>query len=234
MGKCMKVSASKSFGQRQPQNPPASDVYIEEASKAYISPAEILEIEEEQRRYRRVRVRLSGRFMRADQREYPCYTNDVSAGGLNLSAPVDCEIGEYIVAYIEEVGRVEGFVVRLFDDGFALALKASQYKREKIIATLTWLLNRHELSVKEARRFERLTPTNPTSILRLDSGVEIETRVLDLSLGGARIEANSDVRTGDAIRLGKTRGRVVRADESGIAIEFDREQSMRAVRQYFS
>jgi c-di-GMP-binding flagellar brake protein YcgR len=175
----------------------------------------------DRRKYRRIKVRLSGRFMRENQQEHPCYTNDISAGGINLSAAVNCEPGEYIVLYIEAIGRLEGYVVRNHDDGFAVSIEASEYKREKLVASLTWILNRHELEGAEARRHERQIPESPTALLVLEDGREIQAKVLDLSVGGARIRVNANLKTGEKVHLGKSIGYIVRVGNDDIAIQFD-------------
>jgi hypothetical protein len=234
MGKVMKSTASRSFGQRHVPDSADTGGRAPAAPGIHATSDEPLDPELERRRYRRVKVRLAGRFMRENQHEYPCYTNDISGGGVSFTAPVECKAGELIVAYIEEIGRVEGMVVRTYDNGFAILLKATEHKREKIIATLTWLLNRHELGGSDARRHERLVPSNPSSTLRLADGTEIETQIYDLSLGGARIAHHDGPRTGDVVVLGKTRGRIVRIDEAGIGIEFDREQSIKAIDHHLS
>lgn len=234
MGTVMKATASRTFGHRPAADGADTGDRPARAPRVVATSDEPLAPELEQRRYRRVKVRLAGRFMRENQHEYPCYTNDISGGGISFTAPVECQAGEFIVAYIEEIGRVEGMVTRTYDNGFAIVLKASEHKREKIIATLTWLLNQHELGGSDGRRHERLVPSNPSSILRLDDGTEIATQIFDLSLGGARIAHHDSLRAGDTIQLGKTRGRIVRIDEAGIGIEFERDQANLAADRHFS
>ena len=172
--------------------------------------------------------------MREDQHEYPCYTNDISAGGMSISAAVECEPGEYIVFYIEEIGRIEGFVVRNHDDGFAIAIEASAHKREKLVASLTWLLNRHELQGINARHHERLIPSNPLTTLVREDGTQVQAKVLDLSIGGARVKLNTPLRTGEKVFLGKSSGFVVRNGENCTGIQFDTEQSPLFMHPYFS
>jgi PilZ domain len=112
----------------------------------------------DRRRYRRVGVALSGRFMRENKEEYPCQAIEMSAGGVALLAPVACEEGERIVAYIQQVGRIEGVVVRLIEGGFVLNILASPAKRERIVNLLTWLINQSSLGLHDQRRHERTAP----------------------------------------------------------------------------
>jgi hypothetical protein len=91
----------------------------------------------DRRRFRRVAVTLFGRFMRENREEYLCQVTQMSAGGMALLAPVKCEEGERIVAYLDHVGRIEGIVVRVVEGGFVVRILASAAKRERIVNLLT-------------------------------------------------------------------------------------------------
>ena len=75
---------------------------------------------DERRRFQRVRVNLLGRYMLADRREYPCQVQDMSPGGMALVAPVAGKAGERVVAYVDHLGRLEGTIVRVYPNGFAM------------------------------------------------------------------------------------------------------------------
>ena len=97
---------------------------------------------DERRRFQRVRVNLLGRYMLADRREYPCQVQDMSPGGMALVAPVAGKAGERVVAYVDHLGRLEGTIVRVYPNGFAMTIAATSRKRDKLAAQLTWLANR--------------------------------------------------------------------------------------------
>jgi hypothetical protein len=124
----------------------------------------------DRRRHRRVPVDIAGRFMREDKQEYPCLVTDMSAGGLALATPAVAEIGERIIAYLDDFGRIEGVVARHLDGGFAVKIVASLHRREKIVNQLTWLINRGRLGLSEERRHERVVPRNPFSKLIMPNG----------------------------------------------------------------
>jgi hypothetical protein len=165
--------------------------------------------------------------------EHPCYTNDISAGGVNISAAISCEPGENLVLYLEEIGRLDAVVIRNHDGGFSLAIDASPYKREKIVAALTWILNRHELEKYEQRRHERFFPSSSssaaTTLIRED-GTKLAATVLDLSLGGARVNVKEKLEIGEKITLGRSRGRILRIDENDVAVQFETELPSRLLR----
>jgi len=181
---------------------------------------------QERRRYQRVKVNLLGRYMLSDRREYPCQVVNMSPGGMALVAPVPGAPGERVIAYIDHVGRLEGTIARTLDNGFAMTIGATQRKREKLAAQLTWLANRHILNLPEDRRHGRFVPRNPSARLILSSGRAVACRVIDLSQSGAAIAIAPELRppVGAAVTIGKTPGRVVRHIDEGFAVEFSRLQ----------
>jgi hypothetical protein len=181
---------------------------------------------EERRRHQRVKVNLLGRYMLADRREYPCQVIDMSPGGMAIAAPVLGAPGERVIAYVDHLGRLEGKIARLIDNGFAMTISATSRKRDKLAAQLTWLANRQILNLPEDRRHGRFTPRNQMGRLILPNGTNITVRVIDVSASGAAVSIAPDLRPaiGSAVTIGKTLGRVVRHIEDGFAIEFTRLQ----------
>ena len=173
-----------------------------------------------------MKVNLLGRYMLADRREFPCQVIDMSPGGMALIAPVAGAPGERVIAYVDHLGRLEGKIARLIENGFAMTISATARKRDKLAAQLTWLANRQILNLPEDRRHGRFTPRNPMARLVLPNGTNVTCRVIDLSASGAAISINPDLRpaVGSAVTIGKTQGRVVRHIEDGFAIEFTRLQ----------
>jgi hypothetical protein len=174
----------------------------------------------DRRRHRRVPVKVFGRFMREDKQEYPCQVFNMSAGGMALLAPVACDVGERIVAYLDNLGRIEGIVVRNFEGGFAVRILASLYKRERIANLLTWLTNQEALGLGEERKHERVVPRINASKLILPDGSVHNCRVIDVSLSGASIACPVKPPVGTMVILGRMRGRVVRHHEQGLALQF--------------
>jgi hypothetical protein len=184
----------------------------------------ILSVNDERRRFQRVRVNLLGRYMLADRREFPCQVVDMSPGGMAVIAPVNGKAGERVIAYVDHIGRLEGVIVRQFDNGFAMTISATPRKRDKLASQLTWLANRQVLGLPEDRRHGRVVPKEPTSTLVLANGESLTCRVIDMSLSGAAVQTDLRPPIGSLVTLGKTQGRVIRHVEQGFAIEFTRLQ----------
>ena len=184
---------------------------------------------EERRRFQRVKNHLLGRYMLADRREYPCQAINMSPGGLALLAPGIGNIGERVVAYLDHIGRVEGKITRLLDNGFAMTVSATPRKREKLAAQLTWLANREILNLPEDRRHDRIVPRNALGWLKLGNGGEMQCRIIDLSLSGAALSGQVRPEVGSLVMLGRVAARVVRHLEEGFAIEFNHPQVLETV-----
>jgi c-di-GMP-binding flagellar brake protein YcgR len=174
----------------------------------------------ERRDFQRVPVKLYGRYMLEDRTEYPCQVVDMSPGNCSLIADHMGELGSKVIAYIDHIGRVEGVLTRTLPDGFAMTILATERKKDKLAAQLTWLANRHELDLPEDRRHERVAPRNPVTVLGMADGRQYECRIVDLSLSGAAIEIEVKPALGSQVTLGTMRGQVVRHFEDGIAVEF--------------
>lgn len=187
----------------------------------------------DRRRHKRYQVALLGRFMRANKQEYPCRLADISVGGAAIMAPVEVELDERIVAYLDELGGLEGRVTRIFDGGFAIELKVSQHKREKLAAQITWLVNKDELGGAAGRRHQRLEVVNKLQTLVLPNGSPVDCRVLDVSLSGASIGTLVRPAIGDIVMFGKLRCKVMRYHDRGIGVQFLDIPDPEALRRYF-
>lgn len=181
-------------------------------------------VAEERRRFQRVKVHLLGRYMLPDRREFPCQVINMSPGGLAMLAPGIGNVGDRVIAYLDHIGRVEGKITRIIDNGFAMTVGATPRKRDKLAAQLTWLANRDILNLPEDRRHDRIIPRNPITVLTLEDGQRMTCRMIDLSLSGAAIAAEHRPPVKSQVSLGRVQARVVRHLDEGFALEFIHEQ----------
>ncbi len=179
---------------------------------------------EERRRFQRVKVHLLGRYMLPDRREFPCQVINMSPGGLAMLAPGIGNVGDRVIAYLDHIGRVEGKITRIIDNGFAMTVGATPRKRDKLAAQLTWLANRDILNLPEDRRHDRIVPRNPAAMLMLEDGSRHNCRIIDMSRSGAAIAAEFRPPLRSRVMLGRVQARVVRYLEEGFALEFLHEQ----------
>ncbi len=186
----------------------------------------------DQRTFQRVPINMQGRLMLANYEEFECTVIDMSPGDMYVVCLGRPRANERVVAYIDHLGRVEGNVLSTDGHGFSMSINATDRKREKLAAQLTWLANKHELGLPEDRRHDRLTPRTIQSELTLEDGSRYDCRIMDLSLSGAAVDVDARPPIGTAVRLGNMRGRVVRHFVEGVAIEFLSVQSRETLREF--
>lgn len=187
----------------------------------------------DRRRHKRVSVELAGRFMREDKQEYECRLIDISAGGAGVLSSVVPPPGERIVCSFEQIGMLDGTVVRVVPGGFAFRIIATKHKREKLVAQLVWLANRHELDTNEGRQHERITPPNSLSLLQIGTEPPVTCRLLDISISGASVCSPLRPPMDTEVVLGRLRARVVRYHAQGFGVQFLDVQNPAALRKYF-
>lgn len=179
-----------------------------------------------------IAVGLDGRLMLPSEDEFECavpvMTADV-ATFITLARPLP---GTRIIAYLAHIGRVEGTVLSLTDDGFMLNINATERKKEKLTAQLEWIAKRQALGLPEGRRHDRLTPRKTTVDLMLSDGHVVTCKLIDLSLSGAAVEIEPRPAMGTHVRLGNMNGKIVRHFVEGAAIEFDHVQSRDALMEF--
>ena len=174
----------------------------------------------EQGVFQRVPINMQGRLMLANYEEFECMVIDMSPGDMYVTCPGRPRANERVVAYIDHLGRVEGHVQTVDARGFTMSINATERKREKLAAQLTWLANKQTLGLPEDRRHERVAPRSTRSELGLEDGRVYPCRIIDLSMSGAAVEIDVRPAMGTPVRLGNMRGRVVRHFQEGVAIEF--------------
>lgn len=186
------------------------------------------------RRYKRIEINCLGRYMRSDKTEHTCRLINISVGDAAIVCSEAVEPGEQIIAYFDEIGRIEGPVARLLPGGgFAMVFSGSAHRREKLAAQLTWLINRAALGIPESRRHERIEPTNVHSNLTLPNGTQVPCRIIDVSISGAAVEVAALPPIGTEVVLGRLRAKVVRHHDDGVGLRFLDIQNPTALRRHF-
>lgn len=163
---------------------------------------------------------LFGRFMLPDMSEHACQVNDISLDGATFMTGIPVPPGLAIVAYLEEVGRVEATSALPVEGGFRVNFNLTGARRDRFETRLKWLVQKDGGQSIEDRRHTRYEPREKQSQITMPDGREYACEVMDISLSGAAVRVEVMPSLGTNILLGKMRGRVVRYLENGIAIEF--------------
>jgi hypothetical protein len=174
----------------------------------------------ERRRFRRVRVDLSGRlFTPGDGQEARCKILNLSPGG----AGVDCDMvpvhGTPVVLYVDGFGRFEGTVARKADQGFGISFVCTPAKRERTAEQLSLFLNKTLVDESVLRRHERTHQKGFAKFTRADGQI-VNCEVMDISVGGVSLKSDIRPPLGEFVLIAGMAGRVARHHEHGIGIEF--------------
>jgi len=198
-----------------------------------MQPASIDNQAHDKRVHRRIGISLAGRYMLANRQEYRCRTLDISVGGLSIRGYEKGTLGDTVILYIDEIGRIEGKIVRHLDKGFAISFSPSPAKRQRLLEKLTWLMNKDKLEGDETRRFTRHLPPVSETKFFLPDGRAYPCKIIDMSISGASIEIEIIPAVGAEITLGKMKGRVIRHHDSGIAVEFTDIENTTTIADHF-
>ena len=175
----------------------------------------------ERRRQERVSLALRGRYMLANGREYPCTTVDVSPAGFSIKGVRPGLLGERVIAYIEDLGRLEGVIVRRKVGWFAVDMRAPQNKTERLARRIAWLIQRDLENTPSRRSRERMDVANEKTVLRTLDGSEYMADLMDLSVEGAALCVDLTLPIGARVTLGDQPAFVVRRFAGGLAVKFD-------------
>jgi hypothetical protein len=199
---------------------------IQERAPVIIGAMPLFDVKlEERRTAERVELALPGRYMLGDRHEFPCWTVDISPVGIALRGIEKGRIGERIVAYFSQIGRIEGLVARHFDKCFGVKLLAPALKREKLAQQIEWLVQRRDFDAPDHRRHERIAPYQRRTTLKTPDGREYIAALVDVSVPGAALTVEAAPPLGASVTVGGTAARVVRHFAGGIAVEFDEKQA---------
>ncbi len=176
--------------------------------------------------HRRVPWATRARGLTADGEEFIAQTLDICAGGIRLTVDHPLRVGEELILYLDEIGRVEGTVVRpLEENGFAIALRTPLRKRDKIADQLTWLINRDRLNLSEERIAERRHGSGQV-VVTFGQGTTIACAVVDMSVFGVALRTKGPrPMLGVKVTVGDRTGSCVRFFDGGFAVDF-RDQAI--------
>jgi hypothetical protein len=169
-----------------------------------------------------------GRFMLPDMSEHACQVLDLTEKGATFISSDVPPVGLAIVAYLEDLGRVEVVSGESVAGGFKVTYAASGTRLEKLQQRIQYLLERAS-GAPDQRRHPRFEPKDKHSAIILPDGRSYTCEVLDISVSGAGIKTDVMPAMGTYLMVGKMKGRVVRYLDTGFAIEFVKQLSIPAL-----
>jgi hypothetical protein len=169
-----------------------------------------------------------GRFMLPDMSEHACQVLDLTDVGATFITSDVPSVGLAIVAYLEDLGRVEVTSGEAVAGGFKVTFAAKGVRLEKLQQRIQYLIERAS-GAPDNRRHPRFEPKDKYSSITLPDGRNYTCEVLDISVSGAGIKADVMPAMGTYLMVGKMKGRVVRYLETGFAIEFVKQLAVPAL-----
>lgn len=183
------------------------------------APGPVSDDEQDRRQHLRVTLPLKTRFLTSDGCEWSGTVTNISAGGAMIRAKYPPAFGQSVVLYIDQIGRIEGKVVRAEKDTFAVSYKRKKrVKRAKIADQITSAM--HQPRRGADRRANPRVKFDAPATVYLEDGRVIECAILDISLTGASIEISPRPPLGMRLILGRMTAKVIRRHEKGIGVVF--------------
>lgn len=180
----------------------------------------IARAETDDRRWHRMRVSLNGTCLTAGKAAHGCTVTEVSAGGVKLTTEAPAGLNERVVLLVDGLGRLEGRVRRVVRDGFAISLRCSDRKRERIIECLTWIAHEQGVPAGDQRRSPRFPVQGQTGVEVLESGECFSAGMIDISATGMLLTAKQPPEIGAKLRVINRHAIVVRRDGEKFAVHF--------------
>jgi hypothetical protein len=184
----------------------------------------------ERRRHPRSPLTLQGRYMLSDGSEFPCETVDVSPGGIAIRGLKAGQLGERVVVYIEDLGRIEGGVLRSAAGLFTVEIRAPSKKQERLAETIAWLVKNKEEGLANRRNRRRIDATHEPILLRTVDGLTFAAKLIDVSTTGAAILVDIALPIGAHVTIDDKPAYVSRRFPGGVAVTF-RETAPERVRE---
>jgi hypothetical protein len=177
-------------------------------------------------------VSVPGRFsfadvrdVRGERRVFGCHAVNPSIREIVIASPVTAKMDARVIAYIDHLGKFDGLVMCVLQRGFVMSVNTKQHERRKLAAKIEWLQQHKNSEVREQRTDSRFVPKNPYSRMILADGHVETCLILDVSVSGAAISADTIPAIGTVLAVGTITSRVVRHFDEGFAVRFIERQS---------
>jgi len=162
---------------------------------------------------------MFGRFMLPDTSEHTCQVASLDMDGATLLTTDVPPAGTIIVAYLEDLGRVELSAGKTVPGGFEVRYAVNGARLERLKQRIHWLQQKAS-GMPDGRKHVRYEPQEKNSQITLPDGRIYPCEVIDISVSGAAIKTEVMPSVGTFVTLGRQRGRVVRYMNEGVGIEF--------------
>lgn len=175
-------------------------------------------VDADRRKHQRAEIPLKARFLTEQGEERSGVVLNISAGGAVLQTKFPPSRDQKVILYIDQIGRIEGKVVRANERLFAVTYPKKRSRQAKIADQLTNALN-NQHNGTERRGGPRINHETHATVY-LEDGRSAECSILDISLTGASLEIKPRPPLGAHIILGRMTAKVIRRHDKGVGVVF--------------
>ena len=176
--------------------------------------------EGDRRRFKRVAVTLPGRYLLEDGSEHACLCIDVSVGGVRLRAAQAGPWGSRVIAYIDSIGRIEGYIVRRAPGWFALECRITARKGERVQERIALITDGDYAELLDRRNGSRESVDRQAYLTTRDGRRHV-AQITDITREGAALLTEAQPEIDERVRLESRHARVVRLFPGGVALRFE-------------
>jgi hypothetical protein len=169
-------------------------------------------------------------------RTFSCRATRVSPFRMMVEAPVVGKVGDNLTSYFRDFGNFEGTISDTTNRGLLLEFEMTRAMRARLAEKLIWLEKKTKdpCSISDARKHPRFVPKSSQSTLTLADGGIHACTILDVSLSGVAVIAETQPPVGTPLAVGACVGRVVRQFPEGFAVKFVKEQTREELNRFIA
>lgn len=172
----------------------------------------------------RFALKIDCRFLLRGRVEGKGALLDISTSGLALITEHNAQLGDSIILYPDGVGRLEGRIVRIFENGFGVAFKLSAAQQETMGERIASVIEGVPyMRLSENRSSFRVTYNIETYARVECSKKNFSCTIIDISQTGCLLKSDAKPEIGSRVIVGALRGVVRRHSAHGFALEFLRK-----------
>jgi hypothetical protein len=150
-------------------------------------------------------------------REFACEILKISPHTIKMLVPLTGTVGTNVTVEFEHLGKFEGPIIQVLPRALVMKIIGTNEERARVASRLAWITDSDR---PEARRFPRMVPVNPESVVALPGGFVLPCDVIDYSCGGVAVYADATPVMGSVVKIGTVLSRVVRHFGGGFAVAF--------------
>jgi hypothetical protein len=125
-----------------------------------------------------------------------------------------------VVLYIEDLGRMEGGILRSASGWLAIEIRAPATKQQRLADKIGWLVKIQEEGLADRRNIRRIDAAQEPILMRTVDGQAFDARLIDVSTTGAALLVEVTLPIGAHVILDDKPASVSRRFPGGVAIAF--------------